>query len=131
EEISPVPDIVILPALKFVYHNLKVFCKEMISKTDLSYLYVPIGSFRREQLEGLSIENSSEEREEEITAEQTAGLVLAEYDKTKDPKRIDILLDRLYMEELYEKTVSADMPLILEYVRDWIDLMNIRTLIRV
>ena len=54
-----------------------------------------------------------------------------DFERNKDPQRIDILLDKYYYIHLYELAKKTEIPLFIDYVQDLIDFTNIRTLIRV
>jgi len=56
--------------------------------------------------------------------------VIADFEETKDPQRIELILDRYYFRHLYELAEGTEVSLFMDYVRDLIDLTNIRTLIR-
>lgn len=117
-EISPTPKIHQVLTLKYDYHNLKVFCKETLLETDFSHLYLPYSLKGR--------------KEEDFSASfrKKVAQVIIDYQKHKNPQRIDILFDHFYIDDLYEKVSNLDIPLFLDYVKTKIDFLNVRTLIR-
>lgn len=128
-DISPDPAIINVLALKYDYHNLKVVCKELILQTDFPHIYLPMGS-----LDLLKIKMAWQEakwNEIEPIIKSAIEKVQENYKRTKDPQRIDIILERCYMNNLYTTVDSLQIPLLLKYIKAMIDFINIRTLIRV
>jgi V/A-type H+-transporting ATPase subunit C len=127
-EVSKDQTIVDILALKYDYHNLKVMIKEKESGKDLSDLYVPLGTtdfqeIRNEFLHG-DLKNIKPEFRKAIEA------VLTDLEETQDPQRIDIILDKYYYEHLYKMAEETKIDLFINYVKDMIDFINIRTSIR-
>lgn len=128
-DISPEPDIINLTALKYDYHNLKVLCKEIILQTDFPHIYSPIGSLDMAKIKMALKEKKWNEIEPAVKS--AIEKVQDDYKRTKDSQRVDIILDQLYMNNLYKCVDSLQISLFLEYVKAMIDFINIRTLIRV
>lgn len=127
-EIAKHPEIIDILALKYDYHNLKVLIKEVILQTDLSHLYISIGSFDIEKIK-TAIQH---EKHNELEAHLKTAIeeVQKQYDETEDPQQIEIILDKFFMNDLYNRVTSVQIPLLLEYVKAMIDFLNIRTVIR-
>lgn len=128
-DISPDPAIINLMTLKYDYHNLKVLCKEIILQADFPHIYLPIGSLDLPRIK--SAWREAKWKKIEPTIKSVIEKVKDDYKKTKDPQRIDIILERLYMDHLYTTVDSLQIPLLLKYIKAMIDFINIRTLIRV
>lgn len=127
-EVSKDPVVVDLLGLKYDYHNLKVMFKEHILKKDLSNVYVPIGTtdfnrVKQDFVEG-NFRNIPKDFREAIEA------ISKDYEATGDPQRIDIILDRYYFTHLYKMAESTKIPLFINYVKDMIDFINIKTAVR-
>lgn len=118
-----------LLAMKYDYHNLKVLVKEKISGKPLSHLLVPYGVRDMGKVKTALATGDYRELEEPIR--EALLQVLSDYEKTEDPQRIDILLDRSYYEHLGRIAKDTKIPLFEEYVKNQVDFANVRTLIRV
>ena len=127
-EISPQPEVVDLLALKYDYHNLKVLLKEKFLDKDLSSLYLPIGSVDFNKVKESYQEGNL--RGFHLDFWEAISQAQEDFHQSKDPQRIDIILDRFYMEQLYERALKTDIDLFIEYVRTLIDFTNIRSLLR-
>ena len=122
--------VVDLLALKYDYHNLKVLVKEKIlGNSNVENLYIPVGMMDIESLRQNYLSDNFKDIDDKIK-----GVLLAveeDFERNKDPQRIDILLDKYYYIHLYELAKETEIPLFIDYVQDLIDFTNIRTLIRV
>lgn len=118
-----------LLAMKYDYHNLKVLVKEKISGKSLSHLLVPYGTRDMGSVKTALAAGDYRELEEPIR--EALLQVLSDYEKTGDPQRIDILLDRSYYEHLGHIAKETKIPLFEDYVKNQVDFANVRTLIRV
>lgn len=127
-EISKDKVIVDLLTLKYDYHNLKVFVKEMALNQDLSSLYIPIGTVDFNKLKADYQAGNYKFIEKKF--KEAIDIVNKDYEETKDPQRIDLILDKLYFSHLYEMAKNTDVELFIEYVEDLIDFTNLKTLIR-
>ena len=127
-EISEESVVVDLLALKYDYHNLKVLIKEKMLNKDLSHLYVPIGSFDLQTLKNSIVEGNLNDLPEEFG--NAIEDVLKDYEINRDPQRIDIILDKIYFEHLYEMAKDTKVDLFINYIKDMIDFLNIKSAIR-
>ncbi|WP_062354976.1 V-type ATP synthase subunit C [Bacillus kwashiorkori] len=127
-ELSPNRKIIDLLALKYDYHNLKVLIKEIILEKDFSHLYIPIGILNITKIKTALIEENLNSIEKHVQAAIVD--VLADYKVSRDPQRIGIILDRLYVTHLYKAATETEIPLFIEFVKTMIDFINIRTLLR-
>ncbi|EFI41634.1 V-type ATP synthase subunit C [Peptoniphilus sp. oral taxon 386] len=125
-DLSPDDRIVDILVLKYHYHNIKVFIKENILGEDFRQLYIEYGNFDVEKIKKqfLNEKNSSGEFYEVIK------LSKEEYEKTKDPQCIDIIVDEFYFSRLKELVKDIDSDLFYKYIEDLIDFTNINTLLR-
>lgn len=121
--------VVDLLALKYDYHNLKALVKEKILNQDLSDMYVEISTTDFQNLKSNYLTDNLKDIEPRF--KEALEEVERDYEKNKDPQRIDILLDRFYFKHLYDLAKETEIPLFIKYVKDLIDFTNIRTLIRV
>lgn len=124
---SPEPKIVDLFALRYVSHNLKVLAKELLQKTDLSKLYVPIGDL---PIEALKEAEETGTLHREGPYGEALQKILDDYRDKKDPGRIDALADRFYAERLSAIAAEVNVPVITQYAQDMVDLYNLMALFR-
>ncbi|MGB4588484.1 MAG: V-type ATP synthase subunit C [Clostridiaceae bacterium] len=118
-----------LLSLKYDYHNLKVLLKEKFLGTDLSRLYISYGSEDFSRVKNAYLSENFEGIDEKIVEALKAAS--EDFELTRDPQRIDIIIDRYYFEHLLHLAKSTEIPLFEDYVKDTIDFTNMRTLIRV
>lgn len=127
-EVSKDQIVVDLMALKYDYHNLKVLVKERKLNKDLSKLYIPIGSTDFKKIRDAFIEGNLRDVQPEFRAAIEA--VVQDFELNKDPQRIDIIFDRFYIQHLYKMAIGTDIELFINYVKDMIDFINIKSSIR-
>jgi len=118
-----------LLSMKYDYHNLKVLLKENFLGTDLSRLYISYGSGDFSRVKNAYLSENFEGIDEKIV--EALKVATEDFETTKDPQRIDIIIDRYYFRNLLQLAQGTKIPLFEDYVRDVIDFTNMRTLIRV
>lgn len=121
--------VVDLITLKYDYHNLKTLVKEKALNKDFGDIYIPLSI-----TDFLSVKESylsGDLREIEANFKEALEKVTTDFETTKDPQRIDLLMDNYYFKHLYEMAKKTEIPLFIEYVEALIDFTNIRTLLRV
>lgn len=128
KEISPNNVAVDLLALKYDFHNIKVMLKEKLMGSDLDHLYIPFGSIDFKRLK--SFFAAGDLKSIDPRFRKPIEYVLKDFEENKDPQKIDILVDRYYFRELYERAVDSGVELFIDYVKDGIDFLNITTAIR-
>ncbi len=127
-EVSKDPIVVDLLALKYDYHNLKVMFKEHLLKKNLSDIYIPIGTTDFDRIKQDFIEGNFKNIPKEFR--HAIETVSKDYESTGDPQRIDLILDKLYFIHLYTMAEYTKIPLFIDYVKDMIDFINIKTAVR-
>mgnify|MGYP001090608580 CR=1 FL=1 len=110
--------------LRYVYHNYKVLIKEHILQQDLSRLYLDVPDMDPRELK-----NDLEIGETGLVPD-FLYTVLKDYEENKDVQRIDLLLDRMYFEEMLEQAETLEEPLFKDFVLSRIDFANIKALMR-
>lgn len=127
-DVSVNPMVIDLLALKYDYHNLKVLIKEKELKQDLSSLYLPIGATDFKALK----EAFDEGNLDAIPSSYRDAIkkVQEDYDKTRDPQRIDLIFDRYYYQHFTEMAKESAIEFFLDYVKDMIDFTNVSSSIR-
>jgi V/A-type H+-transporting ATPase subunit C len=127
-EISVDPKIIDLLTLKYDYHNLKVMIKEKELNEDFSYLYLTIGTDDFKEVKKLFLDGSLNEMKKEY--QEAIETVQKDFAQSKDPGRIDMILDRYYFKHLHQLAADTKIPLFTDYVKDMIDFINVKTAIR-
>ncbi len=127
-EISKNQIVVDLMALKYDYHNLKVLVKERKLNKDLADLYIPIGTTDFHKIKDGFLEGNLRDMQPEF--KDAIEAVIKDFELTKDPQRIDLIFDKFYFEHLYKMAVNTGIELFINYVRDMIDFINIKSSIR-
>ena len=127
-EVSKDQIVVDLMALKYDYHNLKVLVKERKLNKDLSRLYIPIGTTDFKKIKEGFIEGNLRDVEPEFR--EAIEAVVQDFEINKDPQKIDIIFDRYYFQHLFKMAKNTGIQLFVDYVRDMIDFVNIKSSIR-
>lgn len=128
-ELSPVKDIVKVFSLKYDYHNIKVLLKEKVLQEDLSHMLINLGDLDLKEIKN-KINGDSYKT---LSGNLGKGIkeALEAFNKTKDPQKIDIIIDKYMFKELLEINKSLNYKFIDDLVRAVIDSTNIRTLLRI
>ena len=127
-EITKEDMVVDLLTLKYDYHNLKVLVKESALQKDLGDLYISVGKTDFEKIKADYLSNNLRDMDSRFS--EALDSVAKDFELSKDPQRIDLILDKYYFKHLYELAKETEIPLFINYVQDLIDFTNIRTLIR-
>lgn len=127
-DLSAHGEVVDLMALKYDYHNIKVMFKERILNKQLPELYIPISTTEFGKIK----ESFLNKNYKDIAQEFSHAIIAVEkdYEETNDPQRIELILDKYYFEHLYRIAKDTLIPLFIDYVKDMIDFINIKTSIR-
>ncbi len=118
-----------LMQLKYFYHNLKVLMKEKILGEDLSDNLSPIPDMDIIQYRGL-VADGGDKVAKELPL-QAIATVEADYEKNKDPQRIDVIFDAYYFRDLSKTAKEVGSRPLEDYVANLIDLTNLKTVLRV
>ena len=128
-EICPVKDIVNIMSTKYIYHNAKVLLKGKFLGKDFSNLLIQIGNEDINELKRkINSENYGDIRGNLGKAVLTA---VEDFESTKDPQRIDIIVDNYMFEELVQIRKTLDYKFTDKLVNAMIDATNVRTLLRI
>ncbi|MGL5764865.1 MAG: V-type ATP synthase subunit C [Sarcina sp.] len=128
-KICPVKEIIDIMSLKYDYHNLKVFIKGKILAKDFSYMIIPIGTVNTDKMK-YAIDNEYYRDLDKLMRECIES-VLADFNTTKDPQRIDTIIDKYQFKAIVNTAKSIKNISIDKYITSLIDLTNIKTLLRV
>ena len=128
-EISPVKDVVKIMILKYDYHNAKVLLKEKVLGKDLSSMLIKLGNL--DLIEVKRKIDSDNLRSLNGTLGKGIQEAMKAFEETKDPQKIDIIIDKYMYKELVEINKALNYKFIDNLVKAMIDSTNIRTLLRI
>ena len=101
-KLTPEKDIVDFMALKYDYHNLKVILTERFLEKDLSYARAKLGSINKDKIKNAVETLNFKELSKDMG--NAVKLAIKSYEENQNLKNIDVLLDKLMLEEM--KTIS-------------------------
>lgn len=128
-ELCPVKSVVELMSIKYNYHNLKVILKGKFLGKDLSYMFIDLGNKDLHEIKRkIDNENYKDLSEEHRVAVEA---VVADFEVTKDPQRIDIIMDKYMFKNMVEIKNNLKYPFVDKIVNALIDSTNIKTLLRI
>lgn len=128
KEISPEPEIVDFSLLKYDVHNLKVIFKDHILGKDSSHLLIPIGNIKLDEVRKFSSEGDRGAIDE--IYDGIATEVIYTYGSTTDPQHVELVLDKYFFRRMKEIAKKFGGNRLKEYVKDYIDFSNIRSVLR-
>ncbi|QGU95697.1 V-type ATP synthase subunit C [Clostridium bovifaecis] len=128
-EIAPDKRLIDIMSLRYDYHNIKVILKGEALNKDFSELLIPVGTIRVSDLKTYIINKDYRDlspimREGIETSRKT-------FEDEKDPQKIDIILDRFMYKDMHFRAEALNESYLIKFVEMNIDLINIRTLVRV
>ena len=128
-EISPVKEVVKIMSLKYDYHNAKVLLKGKVLGKDLSSMLIKLGDLDlqeiKRKIDGDNLKSLNG------TLGKGVQEAMKAFEETKDPQKIDIIIDKYMYKELVEIKKSLNYKFIDNLVKAMIDSTNIRTLLRI
>ncbi|MDU2557699.1 MAG: V-type ATP synthase subunit C [Anaerococcus prevotii] len=149
EDIAPDKEIIDYMKEKYIFHNLKVLVKELIQDKDYSSLYLEMGDIDLAYIKKNLIKEDrksdffdkvaslSSDKEDDLVKDSRdlyldyAQKALSTYEETKNPQDIDISLDKSYYEKLLLDAKALDLDTLIDFTRETIDLINLKSLLRV
>ncbi|AYE35079.1 V-type ATP synthase subunit C [Clostridium septicum] len=129
KELCPVKDVVKLMSIKYDYHNLKVILKGKFLGKDLSHMLIHLGDLDLHEVKRKI--DSENYKELEAKLEKAVVEAANDFESTKDPQKIDIIIDRYMFKEMVELKNELDYEFIDKFVKAIIDSTNVRTLLRI
>ena len=128
-EISPVKEVVKIMSLKYDYHNVKVLLKGKVLGKDFSSMLIKLGNIDlqeiKRKIDGDNLKSLNG------TLGKGVQEAMKVFEETKDPQKIDIIIDKYMYKELVEIKNSLNYKFIDNLVKAMIDSTNIRTLLRI
>ncbi len=128
-KISPVKEVVDIMSLRYDYHNIKVLIKAKALQKDLSNILISIGTIPLDTLKDCILTGELKPLGKNLS--EVVKKVEAQFEVNKDPQVIDTLLDRYMFESMLEAAKDLNIDYITRYVKESIDITNIKTMLRV
>lgn len=128
-EISPVPELTNLFQLKYDIHNLKTLLKSSYLDEENDELLSEIGTIPIQQLKGMVKEKVFSDLDPIIR--ESVERAVGEFTVNPDPQLIDVMLDKGLYNLMYKTARDNKSSFLTEYISTQIDLMNIKSLVRV
>lgn len=139
---TPYKDLVTFMRVKYDYHNLKTLVKGKILEKDFSDILIHTGNvdalelqtaISTGELKTLSRADKDNPKDGDPNEVMIKAIdaTLQDYEATKDPQRIDIILDKYMFEHMRQIVASINNDFISKYISTLIDVTNIKTLLRV
>lgn len=130
-KMSPSSDINPFLWLKYDFHNLKITLKARLAGhgyADVSHALIDLGTLTPEAWELFILEGKIPPLTQEM--QNTIKEASSQYEKTSDPRMVDQIVDKHYLEEVLSMAKAFKSPLTMGYVQRLIDLTNLKTFIR-
>ena len=115
--------------VKYDYHNIKSLIKGKILEKDFSHILISTGIMNADELKAAI--NNDELKDLPTVMKEAIEATLEDYEATKDPQRIDIILDKYMFIHMRQIVKDINHEFINKYLTILIDLTNIKTLLRV
>jgi V/A-type H+-transporting ATPase subunit C len=129
KEIAPEPEIFKLFLQRNDYHNAKVILKSEFLERDVDDILVDSGSIPASKLKLMIKERSMSDMPSIMR--KAVDECIDTFNRTGDPQVIDIILDRALFRQMGEIANSIGNRFVVNLVRIYIDLANIKTFLRV
>lgn len=128
-EISPVPELTNLFLLRYDIHNLKTLLKSSYLDEENDELLSDIGTIPLQKLKRMVKEKDFSELNPMLRecVEEVAG----EFTVNPDPQLIDVTLDKCLYNLMYKTALDNKSSFLTDYISTQIDLINIKSLVRV
>lgn len=126
--ISPVPELIGMLALRYDVHNLKVLFKAKFLGVK-SDLLIPVGSMELSKLEHAVSEDNYLFLPGKLR--RAANNINEDFMLNRDPQIIDLILDQVLFEQLMDSARGYDSRFLEGLFVRQIDLTNLKTLIRI
>ncbi len=135
-----VPDPLLLDILflSFDFHNFKTVLKGLAGdkgQEEIRQQLMPMGRVPLEAIEAFFFEKDHEflPLDEAHTEKIKEGIKKAQvtYERTKDPRFIDLILDRVLFEMISGISKKTGNSFVEKFVKQWIDLTNIKGFLRI
>lgn len=128
-DVTPESSIIDILGIKYDYHNIKVLLKAKALSKEFDDLIMPMGIINPSSLKEAILSGNFKNLPEQF--KNAIKLSEDKYKESKDPQVIDIIVDKYMYEDMVQRAEKIEEKFIVEYVKENIDFINIRTLLRV
>lgn len=128
-ELTPEKKIIDLFSLRYDYHNIKVLLKEKFSGKDFHDMLIDVGTIPQGKLSDYIKNNDY--RDLDPLIRESIESADSDYQETKDSQRIDLILDKYLYKDILKRAVELSNNFLINYTKMNIDLINIKTFLRV
>ncbi|MEG2288515.1 MAG: V-type ATP synthase subunit C [Clostridium sp.] len=128
-KISPTKEVIDIMSLRYDYHNIKVLMKAKAMGIDLSNILIPIGTIPVSDFKTAIL--SDELKLLDNNFREAIMSVNEEFNAYSDPQKIDTVLDKFMFKDMLQRAKQLGVDFITEYVKQSIDITNIKTMLRV
>ncbi|MEG0306561.1 MAG: V-type ATP synthase subunit C [Clostridium sp.] len=128
-KISPTKEVIDIMSLRYDYHNIKVLMKAKAMGIDLSNILIPIGTIPVSDFKTAIL--SDELKLLDNNFREAIMSVNEEFNAYSDPQKIDTILDKFMFKDMLQRAKQLGVDFITEYVKQSIDITNIKTMLRV
>ncbi|KPU44206.1 V-type sodium ATPase subunit C [Oxobacter pfennigii] len=126
---SPVKEVIDILAIRYDGHNIKCLTKSKISGTDTSSIVIDAGTIPVDALKYMIKEENYKDMPD--TLRQSIQKALEDYAANQDPQEIDITIDKGMYQYMLQVAKDKRQDYLLDLVKLFIDLINIKAFIRV
>lgn len=116
---------------KYTFHNVKVCLKSKYIDKNMDYLLSSISPVNPNDIKELVLSNDFANSQLPVYIIEAIKKAEINFAESKDPKCIDIILDKEMFSYMLELCLVCDNEFITQYVKLLIDFYNIKTLVRV
>ncbi len=127
--LSPKKELVDILAAKYDFHNIKVAIKAFFLNEDYERLFIKVTELDTKEI--LDLVAGGDEKSLPPYICETVRLAKENFEETKDPQLVDILLDKLMFYHMYGLCEQLENEFITEYVLTQIDFFNLKLMLRV
>ncbi|KEI12591.1 ATP synthase subunit C [Clostridium novyi B str. ATCC 27606] len=128
-EVSPQKDLIDIMSIRYDYHNIKVLLKSKILEKSFKEILIPIGVININNLTNCIL--NEEYKELPKLMRESIEKSIYEFKINNDPQKIDIVIDKYMYMDMLMRAERLGNSYILKFLKINIDLVNIKTLIRV
>lgn len=128
-EVAPEKELINIFSIRYDYHNIKVLLKGKYSGKDYKNSLIDSGTIPTAKLQDYM--KNSNYRDLLPIIREAIEVTQKDYSDSKDGQRIDIILDRYLYKDMLNRANNLKNKFTIEYVQNTIDLINIKTYLRV
>ncbi|EDS77463.1 V-type ATP synthase subunit C [Clostridium massiliodielmoense] len=128
-EITPEKKLIDIMSIRYDYHNIKVLLKSKILGKDFKEILIPVGTISVNNLTKWILNEDFKELSK--TMQEAIEKSIKVFEEEEDPQKIDIVLDNYMYKEMVSRAKKINDEYLLRFLKINIDLINVKTLLRV